>query len=261
VELEQHREALEAKGIKVAAVTYDSREILGRFAAQFSIGYPLLSDAESDVIRGFGILNDDMPEGSLFHGIPYPGNFLLGPDGRVLAKYFLPDYQTRPSASEILARSFGTSGGPDVELRGDEVVARITLSDSQAVPGRQLGVTLDLSISDGWHLYGDPLPDAYQPLRIDFDDDLAADQSLELPSPEPLRFELLGETLPVHSGQLRGTGTLLVRSRLRPGSLAVKGELRYQACQEESCGVPQAIRFEIPIEVIDQAPAIEPASD
>ena len=40
----------------------------------------------------------------------------------------------------------------------------------------------------------------------------------------------------------------------------MKGELRYQACQEQSCGLPQAIRFEIPIEVIDQAPAIEPAT-
>jgi hypothetical protein len=260
VELEQHRAALEAKGIEVAAVTYDSRETLSRFGKQFSIGYPLLSDRQSEVIRSFGILNTDMPEGSLFHGIPYPGNFLLGPDGRVLAKYFLPDYQTRSSASEILVRSFGTIDGPAVELRHEEVLARVALSDLQVVPGRQLGVTIDLSISEGWHLYGDPLPDGYQPIRVVFDEDLAADQSLELPSPEPLRFELLGETLPVHSGTLRGTGTLLVRSRLRPGSYAVKGELRYQACQEQSCGLPQAIRFEIPIEVIDQAPAIEPAT-
>ncbi len=261
MELEQFRDALEAEGIRIAVVTYDSQEILRRFAERFSIGYPLLSDAESRVIRDFGILNRDMPEGNQFHGIPYPGNFLLSADGIVQAKYFLPDYQTRPSASEVLAKTFDTSHGPAVEVPLDEVVARIALSDSQVVPGRQLGVTVDLSIAPGWHLYGEPLPDNYVPTRIAFDAELAADQSLELPQPDRVRFELLGETLPVYSGSVRGIGTLLIRSRLRPGRYAVKGQLQYQACQDESCGAPQTVPFEIPIEVADQAPAIESTPD
>ena len=37
----------------------------------------------------------------------------------------------------------------------------------------------------------------------------------------------------------------------------MKGELQYQACQDESCGAPQTVPFEIPIEVVDQTPAIE----
>jgi len=257
VELEESRAALEAEGIAVAAITYDSQETVTRFAERFGIGYPLLSDAQSSAIRSFGILNADMPEGNMFHGIPYPGSYLLAPDGTVKEKHFLADYQTRSSAGAILATTFGTSSGPAVELSLGNVSARVALSDAQVVPGRQLAVTVDLVIAPGWHLYGEPLPDNYVPTRIAFDPDLPSAQSLEFPRPDSVHFDLLGETLPVYAGSVRATGTLLIKSRVKPGRHALKGELRYQECSQESCGVPQTIRFEIPVEVLDQAPPIE----
>jgi len=260
VELERFREALEAEGLRLAAVTYDSQETVARFAERFSLGYPLLADTESALIRGFGILNTDMPEGNDFHGIPYPGNYLLSTDGRVKAKYFLPDYQTRPSAGELLATTFGRSSGPAVELPLADVTARIALSDGQVLPGRQLGVIVDLCIAPGWHLYGEPLPENYVATRVTFDSDLVAEQSLEFPRPERVRFEALEETLPVYTEEFRASGQLLIRSRLKPGPYQLKGELRYQACSQESCRVPQTAGFEVSVEVIDQAPPLDATS-
>ena len=46
MELESQRAKLEARGLKVAAVSYDSVEILREFARRKSIGFPLLSDAD-----------------------------------------------------------------------------------------------------------------------------------------------------------------------------------------------------------------------
>jgi peroxiredoxin len=57
VELEQSCQGFEKQGVKVAAITYGSREILQRFSAAHHLGYPCLSDKGSGVIREFGIFN------------------------------------------------------------------------------------------------------------------------------------------------------------------------------------------------------------
>jgi peroxiredoxin len=42
---------LEKNGVRIAAVSYDSQDILKSFAEKHGIGYPLLSDHDSAVIR------------------------------------------------------------------------------------------------------------------------------------------------------------------------------------------------------------------
>ena len=67
----------------MAALSYDSAAILKHFADRVHISYPLLSDPDSKVIQAFGILNDSVPVGNAFHGIPYPGTYLIGRDGYI----------------------------------------------------------------------------------------------------------------------------------------------------------------------------------
>jgi len=55
----------------------------------------MLSDKGSAVIRKFGILNTNIPEGHPFHGIPFPGDYLVDANGTVRDKQFLPNYETR----------------------------------------------------------------------------------------------------------------------------------------------------------------------
>jgi peroxiredoxin len=75
---------LKAHGINAASITYDSREILGNFAEAYKIEYPLLSDIGSKVIRAFGILNTNVPEGhAMMFGMPFPGDYFIAPDGTV----------------------------------------------------------------------------------------------------------------------------------------------------------------------------------
>jgi peroxiredoxin len=58
--LEQSRDLLEKNGVKIAAINYDSPETLAAFAQKYAIGYPLLSDEQSEVIRRFCIFNFNM---------------------------------------------------------------------------------------------------------------------------------------------------------------------------------------------------------
>ena len=79
VELELSRALLERNGVRVAAVSYDSKETLAAFAQKYSIGYPLLSDRTSETIRSFGILNENMAPHFRSYGVPHPVEYLVSP--------------------------------------------------------------------------------------------------------------------------------------------------------------------------------------
>jgi hypothetical protein len=53
---------LRAKGLSVAAISYDPVETLAAFSRQRGITFPLLSDAGSETIRRYGIFNTVVDE-------------------------------------------------------------------------------------------------------------------------------------------------------------------------------------------------------
>jgi len=130
----------------------------------------MLSDAGSKVIRTFGILNTNIPEDHpLLYGIPFPGDYLIAPDGTVRDKLFLPSYEHRPSASQMATRHRSGAGANSIEIKTDVLNARISLSTDRCFPGQELGVTLEVHLQPGWHIYGEPLPKNYQPTLLQFE--------------------------------------------------------------------------------------------
>ena len=210
----------------------------------------MLSDKGSLVIRKYGILNANIPEGHPFYGIPFPGDYLIDANGTVRDKHFLPNYETRPSASEVLMKNFGVSSGASgVTITAGDVRTAIKVSSDHAVPGRQLGVSAEFEIPSGWHIYGQPIPDNYVATSVEFDSETVSAQSLDFPKATPVEFKSLGETLPVYSGTMRAFGTILIKSGLKPGEYKLKGTLRFQECSDQICKLPQKIAFEIPIAI------------
>ena len=57
MELQRRLPDLAAQGLGVAVITYDPPAVLKRFADAHAIGFPLLSDAGSTVIKAYGLLN------------------------------------------------------------------------------------------------------------------------------------------------------------------------------------------------------------
>ena len=222
--------------------------MLTRFARAHQITFPMLSDKGSAVIRRYGILNTNIPPTHTFYGIPFPGEFLVAPDGRVADKVFLPDFQDRATASEVLLKDFGIGAGNDVvEIKSDETSARIQLSDSSAFSGQELAVAANFAIKPGWHIYGQPLPKGYVPTAISFDNAMVAQQSFEFPKPTPIKFVALGETLPAYTGDFKAIGKVLLREKLAAGEHKLAGELKFQECNDQICKLPQSVRFEIPL--------------
>ena len=215
----------------------------------------MLSDQGSVVIRRFGILNNNVPNDVRFYGMPFPGQYLLASDGRVRSKLFLPDYQERPTATAVLLKEYGTAKGNSVLVNAGEVKAHIALSDMRAYSGQQLGVAVDFDIAPGWHIYGKPLPEEYTPTTVSFDQDLVSGQQLDFPKPTPVKFELLGETLPVYQGRFKAVGDIILRERLMPGEHRLNGTFSFQECNDNLCKMPQQVRFEIPLRIDSPRPA------
>jgi hypothetical protein len=224
-----------------------------------------LSDVGSNVIRAFGIFNTNVPADHKFmYGMPWPGDYLIAPDGTVRDKLFLRDYQLRPSASAVVLRHFGDqAGGNVVDIDTDVLHATVSLSTARCFPGQELGVSLQIRLQPGWHVYGEPLPGNYQMTELIFDSPLVGEYSLALPPPSPMLLQALGETLPIYTGELRAVGKLGIKwspprpapflealgKFIEPGGYTIKGELRFQACSNDVCEAPQAIPFELPLQV------------
>ena len=103
VQLQQVADELAANGFSLYAISNDPVEILGEFAAENGITYSLLSDADSSVIREFGIMNQliepDEGRSMRWHGIAYPGTYFLDADGVVTDKDFHQHHARRSSGA------------------------------------------------------------------------------------------------------------------------------------------------------------------
>ena len=256
---------LRAHGIRAASITYDAQETLLAFSEANQIAYPLLSDQGSEVIRSFDIFNTNIPEDhAMMYGIPWPGNYLIAPDGSVRDKLFLRDYQLRPSATEVILRHGGNAvRGNGIEIVADALTATVTLSTDRCFPGQELAVALQVQVKEGWHIYGAPVPTNYQAVELTFDSPLVEAPSLKLPRPTPMSLSAVGETLPVYHGALQAHGTIRIKwsppmplafmealgSRIGPGEYTISGTLRFQACSQQVCEPPQAITFALPLRI------------
>lgn len=242
---------LEKNGVRIAAISYDSEEILKGFADQHAIGFPLLSDRDSAVIRRFGIINLNIAPDLRAHGVPHPVEYLVAPDGKVIRKYFVANYQHRVAASTVALQQFGTVGddAPAAILRSGALSVEVRLSAARAFAGQEVGFTATFALEPGWHIYGAPLPPAYTSTSIVFDDPKVIRQSFVLPEAQPLEIPVLAETLPAYSDSFQATGSLLLKFPIDSGQTALSGQLRFQQCSDSTCEPPQSLRFTLPLTI------------
>jgi hypothetical protein len=249
VELEQSRALLEKNGVKIAAISYDSPEILGAFAQKYGIGYALLSDAQSEVIRLFGVFNFNMAPELRAYGVPHPVEYLISSEGVVRKKYFVPNYQHRVTASAVALREFGevNSDAPEVTFESGALRVQIGFASRRAFAGQEVSFFARFALQPGWHTYGLPLPNGFTPTSIEFEGPAVIRQEITLPKPAMQEFPLLKEALPVYSGSFEILGTLLLKFPLPEGELILPGRLRFQQCSENLCEPPQTVEFKLPL--------------
>jgi hypothetical protein len=220
---------LEKNGVRIAALSYDSQAILRGFSEEHGIGFPLLSDHDSAVIRRFGIFNRNIAPDLRAHGVPHPVEYLVAPDGIVIRKYFVANYQHRVTASSVVLQEFGAASdaAPVTLLRSGALTVEVGLSSAQAFAGQQISFFARFMLDAGWHVDG---------ASITFDDPKIIRQTFEL-------------TQPIEPHTFQGLGSLLLRFPLDAGKTQLSGQLHFQQCSDTVCEAPEAIRFALPLTI------------
>ncbi len=102
VELSKHQKEIEDLGYNIASISYDKPETLKSFAEKFDVELILLSDEGSDVIKAFGILNEEFDADHFAYGVPHPHIYIISKDANVLEVLAEEGYKERPSIKSIL---------------------------------------------------------------------------------------------------------------------------------------------------------------
>jgi len=95
---------IEKRGYNVAALSYDSREILAAFTAKRDIAFTLLSDPKSEVIDRYKLRDPQYPPGTRAYGVPRPIIFVLDTDGIIKAKLYEESFKDRPPVTSVISK-------------------------------------------------------------------------------------------------------------------------------------------------------------
>ena len=248
MQLERKRKDFEGRGIRIAAVSFDTPDTLKHFSERMNIGFALLSDPESAIIRKFGVLNEDVPEDHQFFGIPHPVEFLVGPDGIVKEKFHEESYRDRFTAGRVLVRQLGSEAGA---ARDSERTAHLKLtswaSDGVVRGGNRFALVLDVDLDDKMHVYA-PGVDGYIAIDWKMDEGTGLTHyDPEYPDSRNLHLPAIDETVPVYEGSFRLVRDVMIGQApelgdaLQDGMLTIQGQLRYQACDDRMCYLPTTV--------------------
>ena len=247
MELEQNREQFRKLGLGLAGISYDSPAVLHSFAARKNIHFPLLSDTESKTIREAGILNETVEKTSPFFGVPYPGSFVLDSKGVIIAKYFEDDYRQRYTAADLLMHQYGViPAQAKTEVQGRQLKVTAAAGDAVVTVGQRVALTLDIELKPDMHVYA-PGVEGYIPIDWTMkDSDAAAAHAVSFPKAQKLHLPAIDETVPAYTGRFLLTRDVTIgpADKVKPladssGTFVLEGVLRYQACDDRVCYVPQ----------------------
>ena len=264
---------LQGKGLGLAAISYDSPEILAAFSKQRGITFPLLSDKGSATIKRYGILNP-FPEWSLgsekgnpivqadqkkyltvnapreeMRGVPFPGTFILDRQGRVTSRYFEDFFNERNTVSSIMMRLGNRATTvPGTKISTGQLDVTTYPSDSTISFGNRLSIALDVVPHAGMHVYA-PGAKGYRVIGVN----ITPQQFVRVfpiiyPPSHIYFFKPLNERVPVYQTRFSLVQEVVLEANPQAqaafrgkDSLTLTGTLEYQACDDSICYNPASI--------------------
>ena len=264
VELQEALPKFEAAGIKLYAVSYDAPEALADFAANHGITYPLLSDKGSKVIRRYGIENHFVTVEQIpYHGIPFPGTYLVDEAGIVMEKFFSRNLAARKSAESVIDSALGeillgddepTESGGDDQIK---ISATYHGGGGNLKAGVVRQIVVRFELAPGLHIYDDPVPEGMVATCIEVSGPpgLVTGEMVKPPT-HALALPGLDTELRVWDGRVDFVIPVWADDRI--ASLLDKSEfdeipidiaIRYQACDDQACRIPQSEQMTVRVPI------------
>jgi DsbC/DsbD-like thiol-disulfide interchange protein len=163
----------------------------------------------------------------------------------------LPDDSGAAPAADAVQTGSAKNG---IDLKAGDVQAAIRVANPEQLrPGGKVDVAIHFVVAPGWHIYGAPLPagEDITSTSLSFDSAIAAKQSISMPSATPMKFDALGETLPVYQGDFAASALVQLAPAIKPGPQALPGTLSFQECNNLLCKMPRQVPFSLPINITD----------
>jgi len=256
----------EKQGVKLAAISYDSEEILKFFADRHKIEYPMLGDPDSKTIKAYGVLN---PEATgMQKGFARPGYFFIDGKGIIREKFFEAKYRERITGNNIISKLFPELGQEVIEtVEAPNLQVALEQSDRVGVPGTRLTVAVRVTLPVDVHVYA-PGAQGYKPIKLVLD----PVPQLELkppvfPEAKILYMPAIKERVPVFEGKFRISQDVRASSSAEFwGSLGkdgrvfeISGKLEYQACNKTECFLPKSVpvKWQLQVFPLDRTRAPE----
>ena len=250
MQLQNAEQRFERQGIKLAAISYDSPNILKDFAERHKIDFPLLADPDSKVIASFNVLNAEATGKE--KGMAHPGFFYIDSNGVIREKYFEAKYTDRFTPNNVIGKMF-----PELTEEVSEKIEaphlRLTLeqSDRDVVPGSRVTLIAEIELPPDTHVYS-PGVQGYKPIQLILHEVPGIELApVAYPVSKVLYLEAIQEHVPVFEGKFRITQDVtvkfsrtsdIVRSLVASGKkISITGELKYQACDKRVCYPPTSV--------------------
>ena len=233
----------------IAAISYDSVAVLKHFAERKGIRIPLLSDADSKMIRAFGLLNEEVPKNTPFYGVPHPVTYIVDERGVVKSRHFEEDYRKRYTTGNILTQELNIrTGAVRTTVKNPRIAVTASASNAVVRGGERVRLILDVELPQGMHVYA---PGVQNYIPIDWKlTETAAFEVLptKYPASRMLHLPAIEETVPVYEKAFSLQREVVISQppKLKPlltsgSEFPIEGSFRYQACDDKQCYVPDVI--------------------
>jgi hypothetical protein len=259
VQLQDAKQRFEARGLKLAAISYDSQAILKDFADRHKIEFPLLADPNSEIIQKFNVLNAEAK--GMTKGMAYPGFFYIDASGVIREKYFTAKYTDRLTANNLIAKLFPElSAEVSQNIEAPHLQLTLAQSDRSVIPGGRVSLIAEIELPPDVHVYS-PGVQGYKPIQLMLQEASGVElQPVIYPSSKTLYLEAIQEKVPVFEGKFRISQDLtVIPSRTSDAvrsvfshkrTIAIAGELKYQACDKTVCYPPTSVPVRWELEVL-----------
>jgi len=132
------------------------------------------------------------------------------------------------------------------------------------VPGRTAEARLRVTVASGFHVQANPASRrSLLPTKLELAADAAVrPERIVYPSGVPLRLKGSSSDLSTYEGSFDIRVSLAASRRAKPGRAAIRGKLRYQACDARVCLAPSSVPVEVGVVIRDpESPVQRPRYD
>jgi hypothetical protein len=250
----------------VAAISYDSIEILKSFADRRKIEFPMLADPDSISIRTYEVLNSEAV--GQYKGMARPGYFFIDTKGVIREKFFETKYRQRFSGNNVIGKLFPELGDEVTDnVQAPHLSLAVEQSDRSTFPGGRITLSAEVQLPPDVHVYS-PGVQGYKSIALVMEPTPGMEFTpASYPRAKILYLPAIKEKVPVFEGKFRITQDLKVSSvgdfssSLLPDgkTFTISGKLEYQACDSKICYIPTSlpIRWQVQVLPLDRQRAPE----